>query len=218
MTEKLTFKRGKPNGKATRVMSLSLIAAYFDVSRNTVLGWKRDGCPIEKKATKRGESDQMDIADVISWRIAVERRDAAIGVGKKDPTPGGADDGLETEAQAKARRARAIADIAEVDAAERIGAVALIADIEAAVIERLSRVVTVIQNMPPAMAAKTAKMSDPSEIRAWADKYIRKVMRPLAWGEDLEEPEDVPLDPELDPDVEDDLLEDEEDADADQTA
>jgi phage terminase Nu1 subunit (DNA packaging protein) len=200
MTETLAFKKAKIEGKATRVMSLSMLAAYFNTSRNTVLGWKRDGCPIEKAATKKGESDQFDIADVIAWRIAAERRDAVLGVAKASPVPGGADDGLETEEQAKARRARAMADIAEVDAAERIGAVALIADVEAIVVERFSRAVAVIQNMPPALAAKTCKMTDPSEIRAWADKYVRRAMRPLAWGEPVEDEDEIEIDPELDQD------------------
>lgn len=52
----VSFKRAKATGKASRIMSLSMVAAYFDVSRNTVLAWVRDGCPIEREATKKGES------------------------------------------------------------------------------------------------------------------------------------------------------------------
>ena len=84
------IKKSGANGKATRVMSLSLIAVHLDVSRNTVLAWKRAGCPVEREATKKGESDEMDLADVHRWRVAVEKdltASAAKRAGGKAPTP-----------------------------------------------------------------------------------------------------------------------------------
>jgi phage terminase Nu1 subunit (DNA packaging protein) len=185
---KVEFKRAGPQGKSTRVVSASVLAAMFNVSRNTILMWKRDGCPVEREAAKKGESDQYDIADVISWRIAVTESRVASALIARAPGPSGSlPDGRESKEDADARRARALADIAEVEAAEAIGAVMLTAQVEAQVVAILARASNALGNLPPALARKTAKMSDPAQIRAEAERLVRRVTKNFVWGEPLDD-------------------------------
>lgn len=192
MTE--LHKKAGGNGKATRVMSLSMIAVYFDVSRGTVLSWKRAGCPIERAATKKGESDQMDIANVIRWRIATEKdltADAAKRAGGIAPTPGGAADGGETKEQADTRRARALADIAEVEAAEAYGSVAPIARLESILREEHASARAAFENLGSALADRTASITDPVRIKEIADRIVRQATsaysKSLVASDDVEE-------------------------------
>lgn len=180
----VSFKKAGSNGKATRVMSLSMVAAMLDVSRNTVLAWKRDGCPVEKEATKKGESDQMDIAEVVRWRIAVEKEATADAARKAhglvSPTPGGADDGGETKEQADTRRARALADIAEVEAAEAYGSVAPIARLETILREEHAAARANFENLGSALADRTAPITDPATVKEIADKLVRQAVKPYS--------------------------------------
>jgi phage terminase Nu1 subunit (DNA packaging protein) len=57
-------------GKSVCVMSLSDIATRFGVSRNTVMKWIADGCPVEKRPAGKGDSYELDIRAVIRWTTA----------------------------------------------------------------------------------------------------------------------------------------------------
>lgn len=56
-------------GKSARVMSLSQVAILLDVSRNTVMRWISDGCPVEKAppAGAKGVSYELDLAAIVRW-------------------------------------------------------------------------------------------------------------------------------------------------------
>jgi phage terminase Nu1 subunit (DNA packaging protein) len=55
----------KTDGK---LVSRAELAEIFGVALTTVDGWVRKGCPVHRKAPKRGIPAEFDTAQVIRWR------------------------------------------------------------------------------------------------------------------------------------------------------
>jgi hypothetical protein len=90
-----------------------------------------------------------------------------------------ADDGGETEDQAKTRRARADANIAEMKEAEFAGSVVPIAVVETMISKEYATMRLKLENLGNTLAARTAQITDPAKVKATADKLVREALAAL---------------------------------------
>jgi hypothetical protein len=195
----IKFKKSKKEGKTTRVMSLSMVAAYLDVSHDKIRVWLRDGLPYEKEPVKRGESYQFDIADVHKWVLAYERAlleekftEAAAMSAKAGSAPGGG----ETKEEADRRKAIAQANIAEIEEAKEAGAVVPIDVVITMVTDDYAQLRAGLESLGNQLADRTAPITNPAQVQTVADKLVRKTVSKL-----------VPRIPGITPDDEDDDVE-----------
>lgn len=180
----VTKKKAQPAGKSMRVVSLSMVATFLDVSRNTVLSWVRQGCPVEREPVGKGDSYELDLADVINWRMA-QAVDAAVekasAAAKIPLPPGGSFDGLETKDEADTRRARALANMAEMDEAIKAGSVVAVYAVENMVRGDYAKLRTGLSNIGAELADKTSGITDPAQVKAVADKLVRDAIDHLVY-------------------------------------
>lgn len=160
------------------IVSVNEAEKVLGWSRPTINKWMDDPTfPIHKKPTTKGQPFQLDTAKVIAWMVTkavVEAEDRVKRAVEKEQRMRYADDGGETEEQAKTRRARADANLAEFKEADAAGA-----SIPKAVVIEVMRAERVavrnkFENFGNIVATRTAKMTDPALIQKTCDKLVRE--------------------------------------------
>ena len=89
------------------------------------------------------------------------------------------------EKREKARRAKYMADITEMDALERQGQLVTIDAASAALSEELSTVSAALANIPGRLSTRLSTMSDPREIRGYLKREIDGVLRGMCDSDEL---------------------------------
>jgi phage terminase Nu1 subunit (DNA packaging protein) len=128
------------------------VAKHFRVSVRTISDWVRKGCPHHE--TPRGTA--FVLAEVIAWRIAGEVESAAA----RAPRPAAIE--LEVE---QARKARADADLKELELAERRGALVPIEDFRLELETVLGRMRAVVSGQLHQFERRIVHATTPAEAR-----------------------------------------------------
>ncbi|GLQ53609.1 terminase small subunit [Devosia nitrariae] len=169
--------------EAVRFVSSATLATMMGTTRGTVQSWIESGCPVVSRPSGPGQSFTLDLAEVVRWRLeraTAEAEARAIEAVKREIEGGQwADDGGETEEQAKTRRARADANIAEMKEAEFAGSVIPIAVAETMISKEYATMRQKLENLGNTLAARTAQITDPAKVKATADKLVREALSAL---------------------------------------
>lgn len=160
-------------------VTVSALASMLGVTRETINSHVRDrGAPIVFQG-RAGVPSRISAGEYLAWRLAEQER-----------TILQADDGDEdgesfNEKREKARRAKYLADITEMDALERQGQLVTIDAASAALSEELSTVSAALSNIPGRLSTRLSTMSDPREIRGYLKREIDGVLRGMCDADEL---------------------------------
>src|SRR6266446_1471296 len=122
------------------------------------------GCPIiQRGTTKTGH--KFNSADVIRW---VQGRKSSAAVGQSD--------------QARRRYSLAMAELKEIQLAEKRGELVSISAVTATLADELTAVRGRLLAMPGRLASQIAIMSDAAEIEAAIDEEVRGALTELSTG------------------------------------
>lgn len=161
-------------------VTVSALASMLGVTRETINAHVRDrGAPIVFQG-RAGVPSRISAGDYLAWRLAEQER----AIMQAD---GGDDEDGESfnEKREKARRAKYLADITEMDALERQGQLVTIDAASAALSEELSTVSAALSNIPGRLSTRLSTMSDPREIRGYLKREIDGVLRGMCDADDL---------------------------------
>ena len=102
-----------------KIVSLSALAAFLGIHRNTLYSWVERGCPYVKKADRlRGIGWQFDSGEVVQWRLDQAIQDMI------------ADTAMATEDELKRRKLAAETVLAELQTAKARGELGSLAGFE----------------------------------------------------------------------------------------
>lgn len=162
-------------------VTVSALASMLGVTRETINAHVRDrGAPIVFQG-RAGVPSRISAGDYLAWRLAEQER-AIMQAG----ADGDDEDGESfNEKREKARRAKYLADITEMDALERQGQLVTIDAASAALSEELSTVSAALSNIPGRLSTRLSTMSDPREIRGYLKREIDGVLRGMCDADEL---------------------------------
>ncbi|MFJ1291132.1 hypothetical protein E2974_16000 [Paracoccus yeei] len=160
-------------------VTVSALASMLGVTRETINAHVRDrGAPIVFQG-RAGVPSRINAGSYLAWRLDEQER-AIMQAGGDD------DDGESfDEKKEKARRAKYLADITEMDALERQGQLVTIDAASAALSEELSTVSAALSNIPGRLSTRLSTMSDPREIRGYLKREIDGVLRGMCDADEL---------------------------------
>ena len=171
-------------GAKKNLVNRANLAKTFGVSVKTVDKWRDAGCPFEQEGTK-GTEWLFCTAAVFRWHLKEVGAPGVSPVAQRGaPEDDGEDAPLETLDQARARKARADATVAEIEAQLAADEVAPLADIIAAVKQEYATVRTLLGST----AGKLAKRLDPDraiELQPKIADVIDEVLEELSADERL---------------------------------
>lgn len=159
-------------------VTVSALASMLGVTRETINSHVRDrGAPIVFQG-RAGVPSRINPGAYLAWRLDEQER----AIMQAD----GDDDGESfDEKKEKARRAKYLADITEMDALERQGQLVTIDAASAALSEELSTVSAALSNIPGRLSTRLSTMSDPREIRGYLKREIDGVLRGMCDADEL---------------------------------
>lgn len=161
-------------------VTISALASMLNVSRETLNMHIRDrGAPVVFQG-RAGVPSRIDAGAYLAWRLDEQERAFALGD----------DDGDEegqsfNEKREKARRAKYLADMSEMDALERQGQLVTIDAAAAALSEELSTVSAALANVPGRLSTRLSTMTDAREIRGYLKREIEGVLRSMCDADEL---------------------------------
>lgn len=161
-------------------VTVSALASMLGVTRETINAHVRDrGAPIVFQG-RAGVPSRISAGEYLAWRLAEQERTILQADSDDD------EDGESfNEKREKARRAKYLADITEMDALERQGQLVTIDDAAAALSEELSTVSAALSNIPGRLSTRLSTMSDPREIRGYLKREIDGVLRGMCDADEI---------------------------------
>lgn len=161
-------------------VTVSALASMLGVTRETINAHVRDrGAPIVFQG-RAGVPSRINAGSYLAWRLEEQERAIMQADGDDD-----ADGESFNEKREKARRAKYMADITEMDALERQGQLVTIDAASAALSEELSTVSAALANIPGRLSTRLSTMSDPREIRGYLKREIDGVLRGMCDADEL---------------------------------
>lgn len=153
-------------------VSLSGLAAFFGVHRNTVTAWVKRGLPYVQKADRdKGVEWVFDTAEAAQWRI--DQAVHELGGDTRDLSP----------AILEQRKLAAETELAEVKAALAKGEVASLDEIRRQLADNASEVKARLRQIPSRAAPQLLGVQKEKEIKAILLDEIDEVLTSIAYDE-----------------------------------
>lgn len=153
-------------------VSLSGLAAFFGVHRNTVTAWVKRGLPYVQKADRdKGVEWIFDTAEAAQWRI--DQAVHELGGDTRDLSP----------AILEQRKLAAETELAEVKAALAKGEVASLDEIRRQLADNASEVKARLRQIPSRAAPQLLGVQKEKEIKAILLDEIDEVLTSIAYDE-----------------------------------
>jgi len=158
------------------VVSLSQLAGFFGVHRNTVAAWVKKGCPFISQADRnQGREWQFSTAEVAQWRADQAVRDC-IG----DTTDVSKEDLIK-------RKLAAETTIAEIEASIRRGEVAPLSEIERQWANTIIEVRARFRQLPARVAPQVFGIKKLSEVKEILLQEVDETLTVLSYEFDEDE-------------------------------
>ena len=163
-------KKAEPAPRKT--YSLVQAAAILEVHRNTLAKWLDQGAPAATRADRsRGVEWELSVADIVDWRVKRAVDDAVASYEGEG--------GEITTEEAKRRKAVAEAIVAEIEADEALKRVVAVADVADLVAAEYAAVRSHLQAVGAKIAGRAASMTNPAEIQELVDAAILEALEAM---------------------------------------
>jgi phage terminase Nu1 subunit (DNA packaging protein) len=126
----------------------------FGVSRNQILNWIKDGCPVVEKGERGKQGYVLDTREMTQWR---EKRAVNNATASMDSM---------TKEEAQRRKISAEAELAELEIAKKRGDVVLLTEMQSALENEYAEVRSTLRKIPERCVLRVIGMTDEGDIKA----------------------------------------------------
>ena len=148
------------------LVSQTELALIFGVSRQSVRAWEARGCPVERKAQRKGEPSRYSVAAVLRWREEQAAMAAVLGA-------------LDMNA-ARRRKPAAQATLAEIELAKIRGEVVEISAVAEKFGDALSAVRARLLALGSTLAPRLELATDVASRKEMIEDALKEALEPIS--------------------------------------